>query len=50
MATDTSHRVIMGKMVLPLFSRLFLIRFFFILAGSEDMHENSASLDHRRRR
>ena len=28
MATDSSHRVIMGKTVLPLFSRLFFIRSF----------------------
>ena len=37
MATDSSHRVIMEKMLLPLFSAVFHL-ILFILAGNDDMH------------
>ena len=37
MATDSSHRVIMEKTVLPLFSAVFH-PILFILAGNDDMH------------
>ena len=42
MATDSSHRVIMGKTELPLFLGCFL-PILFILAGTcnNDMHESS---------
>ena len=39
MATDSSHRVIIGKTVLPLFLGCFSPDLF-ILAGKEDMHES----------
>ena len=38
MATDSSHRVIMGKTTSSRFLEC-LIRSFFILAGNDDMHE-----------
>ena len=41
MATD---RVIMEKMVLPLFSAVFYL-IFFILAGNDDMHESSEEFE-----
>ena len=39
MATDSSHRVIMGKTTSSLFSNAF-DRILFILAGNDDMHES----------
>ena len=39
MATDSSHRVIMGKTVLQLFLSFFY-PILFILAGNNDMHES----------
>ena len=39
MATDSSHRVIMGKMASSIFSKVF-DRILFILAGNDDMHES----------
>ena len=39
MATDSSHRVIMTKMVHHIFSNVF-DRVLFILAGNDDMHES----------
>ena len=39
MATDSFHRVIMGKKVLPLFSADFH-PILFILAGNNDIHES----------
>ena len=42
MVTD---RVMMGKTVSPLFSRLFFIPIFFILAGNDDMHESSEEFE-----
>ena len=39
MATDSSHRVIMGKMVSSLFSNAF-DQILFILAGNDHMHES----------
>ena len=39
MATNSSHRVIMEKTVLPLFLSCFY-PIFFILAGNDDMHES----------
>ena len=39
MATDSSHRVIMEKMVSSLFSNAF-DQILFILAGNDDMHES----------
>ena len=39
MATDSSHRVIMGKMTSSRFLECF-DRIFFILAGNDDMHES----------
>ena len=45
MATESSHRVIMEKtvsfIIICIFSRLFFIRSFFILAGNNDMHRRS---------
>ena len=40
MVTESFHRVITGKMVLPLFSAV-LHPILFILAGNQDMHEIS---------
>ena len=40
MATDSSHRVIMGEKGVITFSRLFLIGSFFILAGNDDIHKS----------
>ena len=37
MATESSHRVIMGKILLALF-RLYFDRIFFILADNKDNH------------
>ena len=48
MAIDSSHRVIMGKTVLPLFLGCFSSDFFFILAGNNDMHESSEEFEIRR--
>ena len=42
--TDSFHRVIMGKTVLPLFLGYFSSDFF-ILASSEDIHESSEELE-----
>ena len=39
MATDSSHRAIMEKTVLPLFSAV-LHAILFILAGNDDMHRS----------
>ena len=39
MATDSSHRVIMGKTTSSRFSNGY-DRIFFILAGNDDMHES----------
>ena len=39
MATDSSHRVLMGKRRPHIFSNAF-DRFLFILAGKDDMHES----------
>ena len=44
MATDSSHRVIMGKTVLALFSTVFH-PILFILAGNNDMHESSKEFE-----
>ena len=44
MATDSSRRVIMGKMVLPLFSAVFHATLF-ILAGNDGMHESSEEFE-----
>ena len=43
MATDSSHRVIMGKMVLPLLSAF--LSDHFILAGKEDRNKSSEELE-----
>ena len=40
-ATDTSHRVIMGKTVSPLFFSFIFHPILFILAGNNGMHEIS---------
>ena len=40
MATESSHRVMMGKRCLHFFSAVFH-PILFILAGNEDMHESS---------
>ena len=40
MATDSSHRVIMGKRASSRFLSCFLIGSFFILAGNYDMHKS----------
>ena len=51
MATESSHRLIMEKTLLPLFSSVFH-PILFILAGNDDMHgssENSARSDNRLR-
>ena len=42
MATD---RIIMEKMVLPLFLVCFLYPILFILAGNDDMHESSEEFE-----
>ena len=39
MATDSSHRVIMGKRASSRFLKCFY-RIFFILAGNDDMHKS----------
>ena len=44
MATDSSHRVIMEKTLLPLFSAVFH-PILFILAGNDDMHRSSAEFE-----
>ena len=44
MATDSSHRVIMGKTVLQLFLGFFHSNIF-ILPGNEDLHESSGDLE-----
>ena len=40
MATDSSHRVIMGEKGVITFSRLFFDRILFILAGNDDIHKS----------
>ena len=40
MATDSSHRVIMEKTVLPLFFSAVFHPILFILAGNDDMHKS----------
>ena len=40
MATDSSHRVIMGEKGVITFSGLFLIGSFLILAGYHDLHKS----------
>ena len=47
MATDSSHRVIMGKTVLSHFLGFFHT-ILFILAGNDDMHESSEEFEIRR--
>ena len=41
MATDSSHRVIMGKMLCVHSSAFIFDRIFFILAGNENIHNIS---------
>ena len=43
MATDSSHMVIMGKTVLPLFFGYFSSNF--ILAGNKDIHKSSKEFE-----
>ena len=47
MATDSSHRAIMGITVLPLYLGCFH-PILFILAGTDDMHESSGEFEIRR--
>ena len=44
MATDSSHRIIMEKTVLPFFSAV-CDPILFILAGNDDMHESSEEFE-----
>ena len=44
MATDSSHSIIMEKIVLPLFSAFFH-PILFILAGNDDMHGSSEEFE-----
>ena len=47
LATDSNHRVIMGKTVLPLFSAVFH-PIILVHAGNNDMHKGSQELEIRR--